>query len=69
MDPTLPNQTLHCTLVTTTKTKLSLNHQEKLNMRLQISPERLMPNDQNVVQEQPPKHQFETVLQEYIGLV
>ena len=38
-------------------------------MRLQISPERLMPNDQNVVQEQPPKHQFETVLQEYIGLV
>ncbi|KAH0934096.1 hypothetical protein HID58_011213 [Brassica napus] len=36
-------------------------------MRLQISAERLMPNDQNVVQDQPPKHQFETVLQEDIG--
>ncbi|CAN6810172.1 unnamed protein product [Brassica oleracea] len=38
-------------------------------MRLQMSPEKLMPNDQNVVQDQPPKHQFETVLQENnIGL-
>ncbi|CAN7117325.1 unnamed protein product [Brassica rapa subsp. narinosa] len=36
-------------------------------MRLQISAERLMPNDQNVVQDQPPKHQFETVLQEDIA--
>ncbi|WZZ43218.1 hypothetical protein YC2023_039477 [Brassica napus] len=82
MDPTLPNQTLHCTLVTRMRTnslyklrvnrllnhlilplkskitKLSLNHQDKLNMRLQISPERLMPNDQNVVQDQPLKHQL-----------